>query len=281
MFPNTSLRQVQESDKRAIRILLDYKDRVHRHLDWRSPLDLLDESPFFVVEQDLTIQGALACPEDPSNVAWIRFFATIPGLQTQSMWRALFDASLKTFTNIPDSIVSVAVQPWYLNLLLDEGFSLYQTIVVLFLNTPAGYAARKPPDISISPMNETDLEEVITVDHAAFEPIWRNSMKDLFSAYQNSAYATIARLHSKIIGYQISSATPLNAHLARLAVLPDLQGKQIGTLLTYEMIRHYNDMGISYITVNTQGDNHASLNLYRKLGFTLSHERFPVLRYYP
>jgi len=273
------LRSASPNDKRAIEILLNYKDRIHRHLDWRSPIDLLGEQPYFVIERDYAIQAALACPEDPPDVAWIRFFGTVPGMPLLKTWSQLFAQVLESFSRQPEHIVSISIQTWYLRMLLDAGFSLHQTIVVLYLNTPAVMQVHSHEKLLISPMLESELEKVMAVDHTAFDPIWRYSLADLRSAYQNSDYATIARIGNRMIGYQISSANPLNAHLARLAVLPEMQGQQIGSALTLDMVKYFNKRGIGYITVNTQSDNTASLKLYRKLGFEMSNEKFPVLIY--
>jgi RimJ/RimL family protein N-acetyltransferase len=45
------------------------------------------------------------------------------------------------------------------------------------------------------------------------------------------------------------------------------------------MIRYFSRLGTGFITVNTQSDNLASLNVYKKLGFTLTGEKFPVMKY--
>jgi ribosomal protein S18 acetylase RimI-like enzyme len=279
MSLNFNIRAAQNRDSHAIGMLINYRDRVHRHLDWRSPLDLLADQPYFVLESDFSILAALACPEDPPEVAWIRFFGALPGIPMKTAWQNLFKAALNTFEVKPKMIVSVAVESWYLQLLLEMGFSLYQTIVVLFTNIPNLTGSDQKSALTITPMLENELERVMQVDNTAFESIWRYSLSDLRSAFRNSAYATVARFENRIVGYQISSATVFSAHLARLAVLPDLQGKKVGTSLVNDMIHHFNMHGIETITVNTQSNNAASLRLYRRLGFIETGEKFPVLNY--
>lgn len=279
MFLNFTIRTAQSNDSLSIGTLLNYKDRVHRHLDWRSPIDLLGEQPYFVLESDFSILAALACPEDPPEIAWIRFFGSLPGIPMKTAWHNLFDAAVNAFEIKPKMIVSVAVQSWYLQLLNEMGFSLYQTIVVLFTNIPPLTEPDQKSDLKITPMQENELAQVVLVDHTAFEPIWRYSLNDLRSAFHNSAYATVVRFQNRIVGYQISSATVLSAHLARLAVSPDFQGRKIGAILANDMIQHFNTHGIGTITVNTQSDNSASLRLYKRLGFIETGEQFPVLYY--
>jgi ribosomal protein S18 acetylase RimI-like enzyme len=280
MSLNFTIRAAQNHDSHSIGMLLNYKDRIHRHLDWRSPIDLLGDQPYFVMESDFSILAALACPEDPPEIAWIRFFGSLPGISMKTAWQNLFQEAVNAFEVKPKMIVSVAIQSWYLQLLLEMGFSLYQSIVVLFTNVPNLTEADRKSNLTITPMQENELEQVGEVDQTAFEPIWRYSLSDLRSAYHNSAYAAVARFQERIVGYQISSATALSAHLARLAVSPELQGKKIGTFLANDMIQHFNEHGIATITVNTQSDNAASLRLYKRLGFMETGEKFPVLYYH-
>jgi ribosomal protein S18 acetylase RimI-like enzyme len=279
MIFQTTTRPASRQDMYAIERLLAYPEHVHRHLDWRSPIDRLGEDHYWVLEQGMEVQAALACPEDPPGVVWVRFFTAHPGLVVNETWTALFGSMLQSFSIRPKMIVSVAVQTWFLRLLMEENFTLHQVIVVLLLNTRQKPIQQSLPHIQLRPIQPEDLEMVASVDHASFEPIWQNSQEDLRSAYYNAAYATVAVHQEKIVGYQISSATFLNAHLARLAVLPTLQGQGIGRLLASDMIQHFTQQGISEITVNTQSDNTASLRLYKKLGFSLTGEKFPVLKY--
>jgi ribosomal protein S18 acetylase RimI-like enzyme len=86
----------------------------------------------------------------------------------------------------------------------------------------------------------------------------------------------VAELDSKIIGYELSTYSHFSAHLARLAVLPQNQFHGIGYYLAREMIRYFYRHGTLHISVNTQDDNQKSLNLYKRLGFSLTGERFPV-----
>jgi ribosomal protein S18 acetylase RimI-like enzyme len=45
------------------------------------------------------------------------------------------------------------------------------------------------------------------------------------------------------------------------------------------MIKYFKRKGIDQISVNTQDNNTSSLALYKRLGFELTGETFPVFRY--
>ena len=114
------------------------------------------------------------------------------------------------------------------------------------------------------------------MDAAAFEPLWQNSVAALRKAFEQASYASIAEDSSGIIGYQLSTGGSFGAHLARLAVRPNLQGRGLGAALVRELIMHMKRAGGLRITVNTQADNAASLALYDRLGFRRTGEQYPV-----
>jgi ribosomal protein S18 acetylase RimI-like enzyme len=104
----------------------------------------------------------------------------------------------------------------------------------------------------------------------------QNSLTYLEIAFRQAAVATVAEYEGQLVGYQISTGTPIGGHLARLAVLPHLQGKGIGYALLYDLLNQFTRRGARTITVNTQKDNLASLSLYRKSGFQMTGEEYPI-----
>jgi ribosomal protein S18 acetylase RimI-like enzyme len=82
-----------------------------------------------------------------------------------------------------------------------------------------------------------------------------------------------------VIGYQLSTKNPLGAHLARLGVKPEAQGRGVGSMLVSHLIQALGANQLGRLSVNTQADNTASLSLYKKLGFVRTGEHFPVFVY--
>jgi ribosomal protein S18 acetylase RimI-like enzyme len=115
----------------------------------------------------------------------------------------------------------------------------------------------------------------------AFKPLWQNSLDALILAFQKASIATVAVLNEKIVGYQISTSTPINTHLARLAVDPACQRQNIGYELVRDMLATSVKINSWQVSVNTQNDNEASLALYETLGFSKTGETFPVYVYQP
>jgi ribosomal-protein-alanine N-acetyltransferase len=132
---------------------------------------------------------------------------------------------------------------------------------------------------NIRPMKLNDLPVIEKVDQEAFDALWQNSPSSLEIAFRQAAIATVVEHDQQVVGYQISTATQLGGHLARLAILPGFQGKGYGTLLLNHLLIHFERRGALQVTVNTQEDNYASLSLYRRAGFNPTGESFPVYQY--
>jgi ribosomal-protein-alanine N-acetyltransferase len=133
--------------------------------------------------------------------------------------------------------------------------------------------------VHIRGMKQNDLPDVAELDAAAFAPLWQNAEETLAIALPQASVATVAENAAGLVGYQITTANPFGAHLARLAVRPDAQNQGYGSLLVADLVERLNRQGVDRLTVNTQSDNHASLALYKKMGFVVSGEQFPVYWY--
>lgn len=272
------IRPAVSADRQQIADLIYSEPRVHRHLDWRAPLDWLGSSPYWVIQDGARIIATLACPPDPDSIAWIRLFVHAGRLSSTSAWTPLWQAARKELSGRGSiTVAAIAMQGWFDAILLDSGFGLLHQIVLLERqNEPSG-SSPLPKGITFRPMTPADLPQVAEVDAAAFEPLWRNSLEALFEAYSQAVYASVAEAASGLMGYQLSTGNPLGAHLARLAVRPEAQGRGIASELVNDLIRYVNQMeGASRITVNTQENNSASLSLYHRLGFRLTGEQYPV-----
>jgi ribosomal-protein-alanine N-acetyltransferase len=123
-----------------------------------------------------------------------------------------------------------------------------------------------------------DLPAVAKVDASAFELLWQNALPALEQAYPQATWATVAEADGQVIGYQLSTRNPIGVHLARLAVIPAMQGKGFGSALVSNLIQQARQYGISHLTVNTQSDNALSLRFYQGMGFHETGERFPVFQ---
>jgi len=277
---NLRVRRAVAEDQQQIANLMFYESNMHRHLDWRTPLDWLGSSNYWVLDEGNRISGALACPEDPSRVAWIRLFGYLTHLSASEAWHPLWDMVRTTAVEQQNTqIAAIVVKHWFQSLLLASGFELKQNIVLLELRGENFRSFPMPQDITIRPMDENDLPAVAQLDLEAFGNFWHNSLDSLKRARSQSNYASVAEDSSGLIGYQLSTGNPFGSHLARLGVRKESQGRGVGTALVSELIRSLDPNRMARLSVNTQADNMASLSLYKKIGFTLTGEHYPVLVY--
>jgi len=276
---NLQVRNADVSDSNRIKTFLRRKDLfIHRHLDWRTPMDWMGESPFLLLEKDREIQAVLICPAEVEGIFWIRLFAGIEISGIDEYFDLLFiEAGKWIMSHSKDAIVtSIAYLDWMRNLLLNHGFSVYQNVVQLqWMGT--GIPKVNVGEIEIRPMKRGNLHRVTEIDRFCFEKIWRHSIEAFESAFEQTSYSTLLLKDKEIIAFQMSTSQRRRAHIARLAVLPQFQGRGFGTALVVDMLRRFNKPLINEITVNTQQDNQNSLRLYKRLGFVETNDSFPIL----
>jgi [ribosomal protein S18]-alanine N-acetyltransferase len=278
---NLQVRRAVAQDHRQISNLIFHESNTHRHLDWRSALEWIGSQNYWVLVENGTIAAALACPEDPPDVAWIRLFAHHPHLSGPEAWSALWEkASAEiAYFNSQAQVAAIVVKQWFQNILLSNGFELRQNIVLLERTEKKLNLFLPPNGIRIRSMQNADLPAVAQMDLTAFGSFWHNTADSLQRAYSQAIYATVAEDDSGMVGYQISTGNPFGAHLARLGVQPQAQGRGVGAAMVSDLIQHLDIHQSGRLSVNTQSDNAASLALYKKLGFARTGEYFPVLVY--
>lgn len=248
----------------------------HLHFDWFAPEDLAGQSPVLFAARDGRVVGCLALPPDPPQVAWVRLFAVAPGESPSAVWDLLWPEASRQVAGLgAETVAALALERWFYRLLERAGFQ--RTNAVLFMEW-RGFQAPPSPETpaALRPMEEEDLGEVAGVDARAFAPLWQHSPRALRAALEQAAYATVAEMEGRLVGYQISTASAFGGHLARLAVSPEAQGLGIGQSLVADLIQAFLVRGINRITVNTQADNLRSQRLYTRLGFRPTGQRYPV-----
>jgi ribosomal protein S18 acetylase RimI-like enzyme len=271
------LRPAIQTDQRGITNLIHFSPHVHRHLDWRSPIDWIGSSPYFVIENGGQVIAALGCPPDPPAVAWVRLFVNSGKIPVKESWMILWERVYKELAGKDQLVVAaIVLQDWFKEILLSSEFTNPQSIVMLERDGGSATGLKPPATFPIRAMMPYDLPAVAEVDASAFDHLWKNTLPALEQAYPQSVIATVAEMEGKTIGYQISTRNPNGVHLARLAVRPSVQGHGVGYALVADLIHKAERRGMTHLTVNTQSDNSASLALYQRMGFNETGERYPV-----
>ena len=277
-----SIRQANSSDQKQLANLIHFGTLVHRHLDWRPPLEWIGHDPFLVLEEDNRLVAALACPPDPPSVVWIRLFVAYDEKNLAMSWSQLWSQALEMISPDPDlQVAAIPLQNWFQRLLNASQFQTTTDVVMLIWDNGKIPPEQSSPEISIRPMTIDDLSQIEVIDKIAFGSLWHNSQTSLEYAFKQAAIATIADIDGVIVGYQISTSMQMGGHLARLATHPQYQRQGIGYAILRDLLVQFKQRGAMRITVNTQEENLASIALYENAGFTLTGETYPVYQYQP
>lgn len=277
---------VKEADKVDVPFISDFLKRnlvIHRHLDWRTPLEWIGNSPFLLLEKKNRIQSLLACPPDPIGVYWIRILASLYTVPIEESYETIFPIALdKIHRNDKDAvIISIAYQDWMKFLLSKFGWEICQQVVQLRWERANFFKLNEPlPEgMLIRSMVVEDIPEIALIDQASFEHIWQHSEDSLLRAFHQPTYCTVAEKDGIVIGYQITTLQRNRAHIARLAVMPTYQNLHAGSSLVMDVISQFHKPWAREISVNTQENNKNSLGLYKKLGFEFTEGSFPIYIY--
>lgn len=279
MIINPLVRPASFTDHQQLSNLIFFEARLHRHMDWRSPLELLGGPFYWALEDGGQVIAALACSPEATGISWVRLFVYAGRWDAGHAWDMLWATTREEIARAGGAMVAaIAIQPWFQQILAASGFKNQQNIVMLewrgFASRPR--ALSETNGIRIRQMTEADLPEVEKTDAASFTPLWQNPLDTLRRAFSQALFATVAENEHGIVGYQLTTGGRTHAHLARLAVHPAAQGRGAGRALLAELFARLTQMGVTRLTVNTQNDNEVSLGLYQKTGFLRTGEQYPV-----
>jgi ribosomal protein S18 acetylase RimI-like enzyme len=144
------------------------------------------------------------------------------------------------------------------------------------------YSSIPAPDHLVVETSSTEVDELIAIDRAAFEPFWRLDRTGLLEAIEatpNSRVFVIRQSEGRPAAFFILGIGHALAYLQRLAVHPDWQGQGMGRSLVRAAGRHARSGGARGILLNTQFDNEPAIALYRDEGYTILPDPLVLMRY--
>jgi GNAT superfamily N-acetyltransferase len=249
--------------------LLFFSRRVNTHLDWQDSSRWLaaQTGVVWLAWDEEKLVGLVAASSPMDGVSWLRLVIVSDDVAAKSVlvqiWRVLVDALRAQSCH---TVMVLAAEIWLLDYLSGLGFVPHEEIITLTRKSQP-LPAREPASGRISSAEMTDLESIVSVDALAFAPLWHMTPTDMRQAVRLVAIATVARLDARIVGFQLSTMHDRDGHLARLAVIPEIQGQGIGSALLYDLIQRLDRRDVKTLTVNTQRSNQRSLRVYERYGF--------------
>ena len=271
-------RPITEQDRSSVSTIIHFGAHVHRHLDWRSPLDWIGKPPFEGLEINNKLVSILSCAPDIPTIGWVRVFACEMHNYHEKAWDLLWARTAELLPDLGIEVVAaIPIQKWFRDLLVQKQFQYLHNIITLTWDPfPITSQPSLPSGCQLRRMTQKDLDAVTRIDNLAFEPLWQHSREMIELAFTQAEIATIAEDGSGPIGYQITTMTQYGFHLGRLAVLPTVQRKGTGFALVNDLQNQVFKAGRGRITVNTHNTNQRSIGLYLKAGFIKTRESYPV-----
>lgn len=268
----------QRRYRHAVSDLMFRSYLIHTHLDWHETDEWLDrdEAITRLLWEHDRLLGVLAVSKPLNQMSWIRLAVvqteTIAQTTLARLWENL-SAELRQLNTT--TVALLITRDWIAQYSPALGFDYIEDIITLYRNGHQLPPRRVTPFFIRNAEND-DLKAITTIDHAAFSPPWQMSIQELQQAKIISAICTVALLEGDIVGYQLSTLYRDGAHLARLAVMPDIQSHGAGSTLLDDVLHRFFRRGVKNMTVNTQASNQRSQRLYARYGFRPNGYDLPV-----
>ncbi len=130
--------------------------------------------------------------------------------------------------------------------------------------------------LQIRPCQPDDLPVLAHLDARTFTPLWHFGVDGLRELLFTSRLQ-VATIDETLVGYTSITYRDGSAHLARLAVHPQWQGRGFGHMLLLDALLDAQRESINTVLLNTQVHNVRAERLYRSYGFRPTNQVVPVL----
>jgi ribosomal protein S18 acetylase RimI-like enzyme len=282
--PAMHLGKLAEYGEEALDHLVQQR-RVFNRMDWWAPFEWLESDAFCAASSARGVDAAvLTVPVSMDHIgnlsaarsraAWLRWCAVADGVSASGVLRPLLQYNAQELLGAGIREVYAIVEPtnWFTEYLRKARYLHVDDVITMInrgrVDEPA--VPLRDTEVLVRPAMKEDMDAVCAVDHNAFDEQWQYPLFVFRRALDTCAYFNVAEQEGRIIGYQLATTDGLDAHVTRLAVRKDSQGRGIGAALLRDALselRH--GLGVRYITLNTQVSNHVSQGLYGHFGFQM------------
>jgi [ribosomal protein S18]-alanine N-acetyltransferase len=123
----------------------------------------------------------------------------------------------------------------------------------------------------ISPLTPDDVEDVLTLEEAAFTNPWTRSMYLAELENREVSYCFLARdANSRPVGFCSFWRVLDELHINNLAVLPELRRLGIGSMLLTFVLEKGRELGARRATLEVRRSNEQARLLYERFGFAVA-----------
>ncbi|MBU2549897.1 MAG: ribosomal protein S18-alanine N-acetyltransferase [Proteobacteria bacterium] len=126
--------------------------------------------------------------------------------------------------------------------------------------------------VSIEPMRDEDLDEVLGIEQASYRRPWNRSGFEV-ELSRAVAICLVARIREEVLGYLIFWLVRPEIHVLNIAVKPDVRQRGVGRLLLEYMFEYGRERGAAEVFLEVRPSNASAQRLYYQTGFVLTGKR--------
>jgi len=129
-----------------------------------------------------------------------------------------------------------------------------------------------PESVTIRPMGEEDLPQVINIDSVSFSLPWPSKAFNYELKNNPDSLLWVAEItdqigRNKVVGMIVIWLILDEAHIATIAIQPEFRGRGIASQLVLDSLLEVTRQGLKRATLEVRANNLAAQKLYRNFGF--------------
>lgn len=162
---------------------------------------------------------------------------------------------------------------------LKAGFTGHTELAIMERSLSTG---RVNPGIPVDLNPEPDMGALARVDARCFQGFWRMDIHGLVEAFEATPTSTSLAVtddRGALVGYALVGIQAATAFLQRIAVIPEMRSRGLGTALLQQALRWAGQRSAQVMVLNVQHRNDAAKGLYQKAGFTSTGKVLQVLSF--
>lgn len=210
----------------------------------------------------------------------------LPVLSIEALWCpvARIPAAVRSLLELADGlglsdVVSPPTPVEETGPYLEAGMHAHTVVTTYTLSRLSGLApAEAPHGLVVREASHADLDALLRLDAACFEPFWRYDARHLARFFATGRLA-LGEVAGEFVGYTLCTVDGDDGLLGRLCVLPEWRRKKIGLALLRESACYVSRQGGGRLTLSTQVDNVPSQALYRRAALRETGRRYAFLRF--
>jgi ribosomal-protein-alanine N-acetyltransferase len=243
---------------------------------------LVPNEPTAVLEYDKQIVAALQVGWRLSPNAWLRTVLIDSRVDIGPALRLMLPHIYQALPSRDIAALYVTIDPWsepWLRIPLEESGFAHIMDVWSYQKEALDIPSMGNQDVTVRYARPNDLPKLLEVDVLCFPAPWAKGQEILEPAVLNAPYFAVAEWNGEIIGYSHVTLHyhSRQAHLVRIAVKPEFQGRAVGVRLLAEVVQFCQHQRVDRLTLNTQAGNKEAQRLYEWFGFRRTGDAQAVL----